>query len=56
MEDKENHLKTPETGSVTDVSHPTISEKELDLALKVAKEKLIERKKKEYELWLISKY
>lgn len=45
-----------ETGSFTDVLKPIVSEKELDLALKAAKEKLIERKKKEYELWLNSKY
>lgn len=43
------------TGRLTDVLQSSISEEELDFVLKAAKERLIERRKKEYELWLISK-
>lgn len=51
---KKNQQSTQkETG--TDVLQSSISEEELDLVLKAAKERLIERRKKEYELWLISK-
>lgn len=53
--EKNQQLFKKETDKFTDNLKPIVSDKELDLVLKTATEKLMERKKKEYELWLISK-
>lgn len=42
--------------STEDGSDPIFNEKTLKVVLNSAKEKLIERRKKEYELWLLSKF